>query len=396
MRAIYSVVRELFACFSFLHAKQRGALLRAAKGLISGGRLSLTGLGRHLPGKTTEKHRIKAADRLLGSSPLQTQLVALYRAFAHWMLQGIHRPVLLVDLTGLTPRTFELRVALAFDGRALPLYSEVFAEGFERYPPIHREFLGRLATVIPSWCKPILVTDAGFHYPWFDAVRALGWDFVARIRNSTMVHVADEWVSNKHLYSQANDQNQDLGEVLVGKNRTRCWHMILSKKPISKHRVRKKSRGKSGQPRADNSYTNSAREPWLLATTLQTSASSVVATYSTRMQVEECFRDSKSHRLGWALTDARSRIPRLAVLLFVGAIATSLVNAVGVAAEKLKFHRHFQANTTTHRRVLSFFFLGRRVLETHTRISSHAIRTALADIRRIAFERAPILASPSS
>ncbi|XXF08310.1 transposase [Pseudomonas sp. D2-3] len=37
--------------------------------------------------------------------------------------------------------------------------------------------------MLPDQCVPILVTDAGFHRPWFQAVEAKGWYYVGRVRN---------------------------------------------------------------------------------------------------------------------------------------------------------------------------------------------------------------------
>jgi hypothetical protein len=44
-------------------------------------------------------------------------------------------------------------------------------------PTVHAAFLKTLATIIPERCRPVLVTDAGFFYHWFEQVTALGWDF---------------------------------------------------------------------------------------------------------------------------------------------------------------------------------------------------------------------------
>ena len=393
MRASHIIRRQLRERFGFVHAKRVQAIFRAVEGLLRGGRLSLTAVGRHLPGEASEKHLIKAADRLLGSHGVQLALPRLYRAFAHWLLHGIPRPVLLVDVAVLNAKTSELRAALALEGRALPVYSEVLPAGYEQDTLLHREFLEHLAAVIPPGCRPILVTDAGFHFRWFDAVRKRGWDFVARLRNSTKVFIGNEWVANKSLHARATRCHQDLGNVLVGKSNSRTWRLVLSKQPASQHRTRKTTRGTPGQRWEDKARAQSAHEPWLLATTITREAASIVSLYATRMQVEESFRDSKSQRLGWALSDSRSKTSRIAVLLFLAALATALVHAIGAAAEQLELHRRFQANTTTKRRVLSLFFLGRRVLQTTTHLSYDVIDHAFQLLRSSAQHWAP--AAPS-
>jgi hypothetical protein len=53
------------------HAVRAAALLRVVQALLTGGRLSLTYLCRHLDGTAREKHQIKAVDQLLGNENLQ-------------------------------------------------------------------------------------------------------------------------------------------------------------------------------------------------------------------------------------------------------------------------------------------------------------------------------------
>ena len=81
------------------------------------------------------------------------------------------------------------------------------------------------------------------------------------------------------------------------------------------------------------------------------------------MQIEETFRDAKSHRWGFALRYARSRsVARLEVLVFLTALAQLVFWLLGLAARSLNLARHFQANTERKRHVLSVPFLGRQIL----------------------------------
>jgi hypothetical protein len=83
------------------------------------------------------------------------------------------------------------------------------------------------------------------------------------------------------------------------------------------------------------------------------------------MQIEETFRDLKSHRWGYGLQYARSRSgERLANLLLVTTLAVAATWLAGLAAKAKGWARHFQANTVKDRAVLSVFFLGRRVLKS--------------------------------
>jgi len=82
------------------------------------------------------------------------------------------------------------------------------------------------------------------------------------------------------------------------------------------------------------------------------------------MQIEETFRDLKSHRWGYGLQYARSRsTERLENLLLITTLAMMTTWLVGLAAKANDWMRHFQANTVRKKAVLSTFFLGRRILK---------------------------------
>ena len=84
------------------------------------------------------------------------------------------------------------------------------------------------------------------------------------------------------------------------------------------------------------------------------------------MQIEENFRDLKNHRFGWSLRHVRSgSAKRLNVLLLIAALAMLVTLLLGRLAEQRGHHRRYQSNTITDRRVLSFFVLGRLILERH-------------------------------
>ena len=96
-------------------------------------------------------------------------------------------------------------------------------------------------------------------------------------------------------------------------------------------RCKRKGRGKLTRARKRQCGTDAlrhsknAREPWLLATSLslsQSSAASTALIYGKRMQIEESFRDLKSHRYGMGFEDSQTRCSkRLSVLLLLNMMA---------------------------------------------------------------------------
>ena len=94
MRASSILQAELREGAKIVHAKQWAALWRGVTGLSQGGQLWLTALGRSLPGATADKHRIKAADRLLGNAAIQRALPEFYAVLAAFLLRRIRQPII--------------------------------------------------------------------------------------------------------------------------------------------------------------------------------------------------------------------------------------------------------------------------------------------------------------
>ena len=225
------------------------------------------------------------------------------------------------------------------------------------------QFLLELHKVVPTSCKPILVTDAGFHLLWFERVVALGWDFVGRIRGSLQVQVKDRWWKLTELHQTAGRSPCDLGVVPISKQHPRLLRVVVAPQRKSKHRSRLTIKGTPRRNTNSRRAMKAAREPWVLATSTNLSAHKVISRYATRMQIEECFRDLKAHRHGWSLDYVRSKNSRrIEVLVLLATLAILAMHVIGLAGESAKAHFGYQANTVRHRRVLSTFFLARLLI----------------------------------
>ena len=120
---------------------------------------------------------LECADRLLGNAALHAARAELYGALAARWLNGVRQVLLVVDWSDLTPdqRWHWLRASVAVEGRSVTLYEEVHPQCQLGHPEVHRQFLARVAELLPPGCEPIVMTDAGFHAAWFKAVAARGW-----------------------------------------------------------------------------------------------------------------------------------------------------------------------------------------------------------------------------
>lgn len=371
------------AC-AWMHATRRKALKVSVLSAIESRRLSVTGLGRGIDSDAREKHCIKRADRLIGNTHLFAEHLDVYLCFARIVIATTQRPVILIDWSDLDPhkRHFLLRASVAADGRALTLYEEVHGLGSKEKPTTHRAFIGRLKRLLPEGTRPIVVTDAGFRTPWFRLIGAQGWDWVGRVRNRHLVrlHEDEAWFRSNEFYASATATPKYLGNFQLTRNNPLSCNFILYKgKP--KGRSKMTCDGVRARSHHSEQCAQREREPWLLVTSLPVTAKlakKVVQLYSTRMQIEEAFRDVKSVRYGLGLELNHSRSPeRLQNLLLVAMIATFVLWLLGTMARLSGQHYQYQANTITNRQVLSLMYTGLRVAnDRRFRFSVSLLHTA--------------------
>jgi hypothetical protein len=361
MRVPAILRRVLRRCRAEVHLKRFTAVLAVIGGIVRGERLSLTAIGRSLSLRGSPKHDIKRVDRLLSNRKMRRELRLYFRDVAGFVIGTWAKPVILLDWTMVTDDFHALVAAVPIGGRAVTIYEEVHPERHLGNARVQAAFLRALADVLPRGCRPIVVTDAGFQGPFFRAVLRQGWNYVGRIRGTATMRLTSSRTSMTvaQAYASASTVPRDLGAaILYSAHRAMNARLVLAAKPRRrrKHPWSGKRTGKGGVPR---STITGAKEPWLLATSLDAeTAAQIVAIYATRMQIEETFRDAKNHRFGWSLRDVRGyHADRLTLLLLFGALATLAVVLLGLAATEAGWHRRYQANTEKTR-TLSFFVLG--------------------------------------
>jgi len=340
MHATKVLQKILLPVIARLDVRNARNLFFAVEALLVGRRLTLTELARHFPGAERIHAPLKRFDRLLGNRAVQALRTSCYQAALLWLLR-MPRPVLIVDWSEVKSdgRWHLLRAAVVARGRTLTVYEEVHPTATLGSPRIEAAFLDRLNVLLPDGFRPILVTDAGFRVPWFRAVEALGWHFVGRVRHRAHVQFLkspheNSWIAAKALYARATARAVTLGDVELTETRRLVCRLTL---------VRRRARGRldltrAGQ-RARSAYSRKIaqreREPWLLTASVslkELSAIEIVAIYAKRMQIEQSFRDLKSHRYGAAFEDTLSRDPRrLEMLLLIHMLATLAAWLEGLA-----------------------------------------------------------------
>jgi hypothetical protein len=364
--------RILRAClssvFDEMHAARSRRLLSAVDALVQGRRLTLIDLARSWIGATWVHAPLKALDRLLSNARLHGAIRPLHRALSAWLVRG-PSPLLLVDWTDLERdgRWCLLRAATPVGSRTLTVYERIYPRSVMNHPRVQIEFLRELSQLLPPASVPILVTDAGFRSDWFRAVRGLGWHFLGRVRSNTQVLRHGSWQPCATLHVLASRSARDLGTCPIVKGQPLSCRLAIVARP-RRGRDQCTRKGKPCQSTTAKRARKGAREPWLLATSLELSAARLVRIYAQRMQIELAFRDLKSHQYGVGFEDSLTRdAKRLSVLLLLHTLATfaawlmeRIARTDAMLIDPLTRQPHHRARYSWYRRGLAW--LTRTVL----------------------------------
>ena len=202
------VLHKTFADTShFIDKRLHKTLLLASSTLSVNRVLSISSLGRHLLSFAKVKHNIKRIDRLFGNDRLHQQRIHYYRTMARYLVGKQQHPIILVDWSGLTQNNTLcfLRASIPVGGRALTLWESAHPQKKYASQQVHQDFLVNLHSVLPDNCKPIIITDAGFHNSWFLSVLNFGWNFIGRVSRNTYYRQDNSsiWAPVHTLHQQA-------------------------------------------------------------------------------------------------------------------------------------------------------------------------------------------------
>lgn len=362
MQAVRFLHKAFTQALPSVHAKRLNTLMCAVSALLAGRRLTLTAVGRFMPGGGQPRHAIKRADRLLANPHLHAERPLFYLMMLRALLGALKHPLVLVDWSPVDAPGcfFLLRAAIPLAGRSFVIYERVHER--EGCPKYQGQLLDALALMLPPDCIPILVADSGFRRPWFKAVEAHGWYYVGRVRNRDLCRLDEQpWQPIKTLYEQASTSPKSLGTYQMTRNAPYLTQLYLLREPALGRKHRRVT-GKIAEDKRSRKNAHREREPWLLASNLpaeQWTAAKIVAVYKRRMQIEEGFRDVKNEHLGFGLNLHRSRCAkRIEILLLIAALANYLVFLLGLKARLAGYEQRFQSNSLEHKRALSLWRLG--------------------------------------
>lgn len=379
MQAVRFLHKAFSQALPTIHSKRLSSLKSCVSALLHGHRLTLTDLGRAMPSKAYTKHSIKRVDRLLGNAQLQSERPLFYWKMLTALIGSLRHPLILVDWSPINAASdlYLLRASIPLAGRAFPVYESVHDR--EGCPQRQKQLLDALQAMLPDQCVPILVTDAGFRRPWFQAVEAKGWYYVGRVRNRDLYRDEQgQWQPIKQLYLQMTSIARSLGQIEMTRSAPHKVALYSIHQP-PKGRKHRRVTGSIARSKLSRQNARREQEPWLLASNLPQpnwTARKIVGIYRKRMQIEEGFRDVKSLRFGFAFDLHRTRCPRrIEILLLIAALACYALYLAGLQAHTTGKSRRFQSNSVRHKTVLSLWRVG---LEYLRRSANYLSCSALA------------------
>ena len=356
-----------------IHSARLQAVMDVATGLLKSRNLSLTAMGRQLSSDTAIKHRIKKVDRLLSNQHLYNEVTSIYEGLSGYVVKYINQSKelpLIVDLCYMKDNhsVQMLSAEIALKGRSLPIYRDVFEENqLKKRAP---DFIEGLSRCIPEGREVIVIMDAGFGEDWFDAIADNGWYWLVRARGKKFIKLseADDWVDARELYDLATPRTKQYHSAFITKKTPRACRVVI-KSSSTKNTGRKRPKTLPRNYNAANgNYKRIAAEPWVLATNLpdKYTAIQVVNYYKKRMQIEQSFRDLKSHQFGLSARYIRTvTIYRWAIAMLLAAIVQVTLWIIGVIGHHQNMQTYFQANTIKDRKQFSYFYLGQLIVQHH-------------------------------
>ncbi|EAR7071844.1 IS4 family transposase [Salmonella enterica] len=371
-----------------LHKYRQNALLDATIALINGASLTLTSIGRYLPGTAQVKNKIKRVDRLRGNESLHRNIPLIFRNIIAMLTSQLSLCVIAVDWNGYPSQEHHvLRASLICDGCSIPLLRWIVPSEKQQNAKVQQAFLNTLAEAVNPEARVIIVTDAGFQNAWFRHIESLGWDFIGRIRGNIQMRLeakGEYWFRRQEL--QASSKPEYLGPGMLARSEyARCdGHFYLHKKE-PKGRKNKRSRCGIARPSQLKDASPAAKEPWLIFNSTDDFKPRVIMKlYSRRMQIEQNFRDEKSERFGFGLRASYSRSAgRVLALSLLATLSTIVLWLVGYHAENKGLHLRYQANSVRIWRVITYLTLAENVLRQSPLILKRTVlRTVLNHLAR--------------
>jgi hypothetical protein len=374
---VYELLQEeLNETCENVHTSRLKAVLDVAAGLQRSQSLVQAEMGRKLSGSIDIKHKIKKVDRLEGNKKLHGELEEIYSGLSSYIFKYLtfemHAPII-VDLCYIQDDQDiqMLSAEIALKGRTLPIYREVFAKtGLKNRA---EKFLEALQECLPTGHDIVIIMDAGFGEEWIQAIESYHWNWILRIRTGKFIKLTDEaeWLGANELMPLIEGKAKSYDKAYITKQQPHSCRIVTKEAPKVLKRKKPKELPRNYNA-ANGGYRKAGKEPLILASNLPKTykTTQIINYYKKRMQIEESFRDMKNTRYGLCARQANTKcVHRWGVKMLLAAIVQIVCWIIGIIGHSLNYQRKFQANTVKDRKVFSYFYLGKLIIE-HDMIST--------------------------
>ena len=327
---VFEFVNAIFG--KTMHAKRVQSLANAALGLLHAEELILHKIGAGLAQAMglNKKHTTKQVDRLLSN-----------KKFDIWTESGVWVPYIIgirteiivsMDWTDFdADGQSTIAVNMITDhGRATPILWKTVDKSSLKHNRARYEdqILSRLKEIIPLHVKVTVLADRGFaDQRFFKFIsEELKFFYIIRTRGNIYVTDRNKVTQEGKSWLRADGRTKTLDHVGV----------TLDQYPVEKF-VCTKQKG--------------MKDAWyLVSNRTDLTGSSIVKFYGKRWTIEPYFRDIKNQRFGMGLSSTHISTPdRRDRLLFISAIAITLLTLLGAAGEGIGFDKKLKVNTVKTR-----------------------------------------------
>lgn len=327
---VFEFVNAIFG--KTMHAKRVQSLANAALGLLHAEELILHKIGAGLAQAMglNKKHTTKQVDRLLSN-----------KKFDIWTESGVWVPYIIgirteivvsMDWTDFdADGQSTIAVNMITDhGRATPILWKTVDKSSLKHNRARYEdqILSRLKEIIPLHVKVTVLADRGFaDQRFFKFIsEELKFFYIIRTRGNIYVTDRNKVIQEGKSWLRADGRTKTLDHVGV----------TLDQYPVEKF-VCTKQKG--------------MKDAWyLVSNRTDLTGSSIVKFYGKRWTIEPYFRDIKNQRFGMGLSSTHISTPdRRDRLLFISAIAITLLTLLGAAGEGIGFDKKLKVNTVKTR-----------------------------------------------
>lgn len=314
-----------------VHAKRVESISNAAAGTLHAALLAIHAIGAAYAALTSNqmKHGVKQVDRLLSNEAFEPWELA--GPWVRFVLSGRPEALIALDWTDFEPddHTTLCAYLITSHGRATPLlwWTVKKSELKDNRTDSERALIDHLATLIPTGVRVTLLADRGFgdQSLYLFLASLASWDYVIRFRECILVEDADG-DSRPAFERVGHGRPTMLKAACVTADRTEIPAVVLAR-------------------------AKGMKEAWCLATSrADLRAAEVVKLYGKRFRIEETFRDEKNDHFGMGLHSTHIRsADRRDRLLFLAALAHTLLTLLGAASEASGLDRMMKANTSKKR-----------------------------------------------